>query len=101
MSTSTATGDWWENIAVYESDYVPSTYSAPASVDANHALLGDLRENEFDFEDTGYSESLVEPAHLFCGLAGAASSVFGVWECWFKDTRACWMVVSSFLGCTY
>lgn len=69
MSNSSDSGVdlWYENIAVYSSDYEPATFSAGSSVEANHDLLAGVRENDFDVEDTAYSERCVEPARMLLG----------------------------------
>lgn len=59
MSTSNGT-EWWDSIEVYSDDYVPASYSAGRSVETNHDLLKGLRENEFDIEDSAYSELTVD-----------------------------------------
>ncbi|CAM9803134.1 unnamed protein product [Ectocarpus sp. 12 AP-2014] len=59
-TTSTTGGDaWYDNISVYSSDYEPATFTPGPSVEANHDLLGGLRENDFDVEDSQYSAGLV------------------------------------------
>lgn len=55
-ATDDAGNNWWDDIAVFESDYVPDTFSAGSSVEANHNLLAGLRENDFDTTNTSYSE---------------------------------------------
>lgn len=54
MSTS-ASPDWYENIEVFSSDYEPGTFEAGPSVETNHALLGGLRENDFEITDSAYT----------------------------------------------
>lgn len=56
MSTTDTGDNWWENIAVFASDYVPDSYSAGSSVETNHNLLAGLRENDFDTTNNSYSE---------------------------------------------
>lgn len=56
-SATTTGGDWWDAISVYESDYVPGTFTPGSSVEANHELLAGMRENNFDTSDSAYSES--------------------------------------------
>lgn len=56
-TTGAGSGDaWYDNISVYSSDYEPATFTPGSSVEANHDLLEGLRENDFDVEDTQYSE---------------------------------------------
>ena len=54
-----SSGDWWDDISVYESDYVPGTFTPGSSVETNHKLLAGMRENDFDTSDSAYSESLM------------------------------------------
>lgn len=42
---------------MYESDYVPATFTPGSSVETNHELLAGMRENDFDTSDSAYSES--------------------------------------------
>lgn len=44
---------------MYSDEYVPASYSAGSSVETNHDLLKGLRENEFDIQDSVYSELTV------------------------------------------
>ncbi|CBJ30623.1 expressed unknown protein [Ectocarpus siliculosus] len=45
---------WWQEIELFESDFVPATFTPGESVEANHALLRAFREQDFDIRDLNY-----------------------------------------------
>lgn len=55
MSTTSFTSDWYEDIEVFSSDYEPATFEPGESVETNHALLGGLRDNDFEITDSAYT----------------------------------------------
>lgn len=50
---------------MYESDYVPATFTPGSSVETNHELLAGMRENDFDTSDSAYTYGLLTLAMVF------------------------------------
>eukprot|EP00752_Nemacystus_decipiens_P005381 g4879.t1 len=59
MSTTSLTSEWYLDIEVFSSDYVPDSFEPGESVETNHALLGGLRENDFEITDSAYTLGLL------------------------------------------
>lgn len=54
-------GYWWDGLQTTEEQqlgdfYTPRVFEASGAVEANHDLLGGLREDDFDLRDSAYCE---------------------------------------------
>ena len=70
---TTASGEWWVDISVYESGYIPGSFSAGPFVEASHNMLAGLRNNNFDPSNSDYTYGLLTFVVLFRAVGILAS----------------------------